>query len=120
MPHRYVEAMVYGVRSMRAQAAGDREGHVRNYIYMVYKDADATLLRLFESFMEAAPQLVLQLYILASNHNRHSPADHLSSESVGGVERRCNRAQIGWAVLETWLHSARFYRLVKGVCWRLG
>ena len=31
---------------------------------MVYEDADATLLRLFESFMESAPQLVLQIYIL--------------------------------------------------------
>ena len=31
---------------------------------MVYEDADATLLRLYESFMESAPQLVLQIYIL--------------------------------------------------------
>ncbi len=31
---------------------------------MVYEDADATLLRLFECFMESAPQLVLQIYIL--------------------------------------------------------
>ena len=31
---------------------------------MVLEDADATLLRLFESFMESAPQLVLQIYIL--------------------------------------------------------
>lgn len=28
---------------------------------MVYEDADATLLRLFECFMESAPQLVLQV-----------------------------------------------------------
>jgi len=31
---------------------------------MIYEDADATLLRLFECFMESAPQLVLQIYIL--------------------------------------------------------
>ncbi len=37
---------------------------IRYYTLMVFEDADATLLRLFESFMESAPQLVLQIYIL--------------------------------------------------------
>ena len=37
---------------------------VKYYTLMVYEDADATLLRLFECFMESAPQLVLQIYIL--------------------------------------------------------
>ena len=71
---------MYGIRSMRAKRAGDRAGHIKNYIYMIYKDADATLLRLFESFMESAPQLVLQLYILASEHNRFKPSEPLNSE----------------------------------------
>ena len=38
--------------------------HLERYTLMVYEDADATLLRLYESFMESAPQLVLQIYIL--------------------------------------------------------
>ena len=40
------------------------EFHLSRYTLMVYEDADATLLRLYESFMESAPQLVLQIYIL--------------------------------------------------------
>ncbi len=38
-----------------------REKSKTYYILMVYEDADATLLRLFECFMESAPQLVLQV-----------------------------------------------------------
>jgi len=36
---------------------------------MVNEDADATLLRLFEAFMESAPQVTLQLYILIHHMN---------------------------------------------------
>lgn len=35
----------------------------RYYHFMIYEDVDSCLLRLFESFLEAAPQLSWQLYI---------------------------------------------------------
>lgn len=38
-----------------------REQRIKYYTLMVYEDADATLLRLFECFMESAPQLILQV-----------------------------------------------------------
>ena len=38
-----------------------REQRIKNYKLMVYEDSDATLLRLFECFMESAPQLILQV-----------------------------------------------------------
>ena len=43
---------------------------------MVYEDADATLLRLFESFMESAPQLVLQIYILIKDPHANRDNDN--------------------------------------------
>jgi len=72
---RYIDSMRYGIlskcartREMNAtteeeKAKWHRE-RVKWYTLMVYEDADATLLRLYESFMESAPQLVLQIYIL--------------------------------------------------------
>ncbi|VDN34319.1 unnamed protein product, partial [Dibothriocephalus latus] len=44
---------------------------------MLYEDADSCMLRLIECFMEAAPQLLLQLYIL------------LSQPAPDGVVRLC-------------------------------
>ena len=38
-----------------------REQRIKYFTLMVYEDADATLLRLFECFMESAPQLILQV-----------------------------------------------------------
>ena len=38
-----------------------RDQRIKYYTLMVYEDADATLLRLFECFMESAPQLILQV-----------------------------------------------------------
>ena len=72
---RYIDSMRYGIMSRlaakREEQAEKEEDRIKFkmerrkwYTLMVYEDADATLLRLYESFMESAPQLVLQIYIL--------------------------------------------------------
>merc|ERR1719270_684761 len=72
---RYIDSMRYGIMSRLAakkeEEAEKEEDRIKFkmerrkwYTLMVYEDADATLLRLYESFMESAPQLVLQIYIL--------------------------------------------------------
>jgi len=72
---RYLDSIRYGILSRCARSKEERaptqtlkekyrRERVKWYTLMVYEDADATLLRLYESFMESAPQLVLQLYIL--------------------------------------------------------
>ncbi len=77
---RYIDAIRYGIMSRyyghlesKAEDPEEREKARRNkvsaYTKMVYEDADATLLRLFECFMESAPQLVLQIYILLKDRH---------------------------------------------------
>ncbi|XP_023324676.1 XK-related protein 4 isoform X2 [Eurytemora carolleeae] len=72
---RYIDSIRYGLLSRmekckeeravnNIEKAKHRKARIKYYTLMVYEDADATLLRLFESFMESAPQLVLQIYIL--------------------------------------------------------
>lgn len=62
---RYYESLQYGLRFRETE---DIEEKKRVYMKMIYEDADATMLRLFESFMESAPQLMLQMYIITKNY----------------------------------------------------
>lgn len=60
MFHRYVHALYLGVQS---RWRGD---HERRHFYwrMMFESADISMLRLLESFLKSAPQLVLQLSIM--------------------------------------------------------
>ena len=54
---------------MRTKKTEEKRKKREWFKQMVYEDVDSALLRLFETFMEAAPQLVLQLYIMLKNKN---------------------------------------------------
>lgn len=62
---RYYESLQYGLKFREAKDPEDKKAF---YMKMIYEDADATMLRLFESFMESAPQLMLQMYIITKNY----------------------------------------------------
>uniref|UniRef100_A0A8C4ZK64 XK-related protein n=1 Tax=Gadus morhua TaxID=8049 RepID=A0A8C4ZK64_GADMO len=61
---RYVHSIYLGVRSRRC---GERE-RWRYYWRMVYEFADVSMLHLLATFLESAPQLVLQLCIVIQTH----------------------------------------------------
>ena len=62
---RYYESLQYGLKFRETQDLSEKK---EIYMKMIYEDADATMLRLFESFMESAPQLMLQVYIISRNY----------------------------------------------------
>lgn len=62
---RYYESLQCGMKFRKTQDPDEKK---RVYMKMIYEDADATMLRLFESFMESAPQLMLQMYIITKNY----------------------------------------------------
>lgn len=58
--HRYVHALYLGVQSRL-----HRDPERRHYYWrMMFESADISMLRLLESFLKSAPQLVLQLSIM--------------------------------------------------------
>lgn len=61
---RYYQSLQYGLKFREAKTYDAKR---QFYLKMIYEDADSALLRVFEAFIEAAPQLLLQIKIL---HNR--------------------------------------------------
>jgi len=64
---RYIDALIYGLKSLKLDPKKEVSQKRHWYHQMIYEDVDSALLRLFECFMEAAPQLTLQLYIMQTN-----------------------------------------------------
>lgn len=95
---RYIDSMRYGLKSRWAGIAERKldpnsaerrkalQKRITYYTLMVYEDADATLLRLFECFMESAPQLVLQIYILIKDPHASKLLDKDSKLVDGDID----------------------------------
>ncbi|XP_055970024.1 XK-related protein 6 isoform X2 [Sorex fumeus] len=61
---RYIRTMYLGIQSQR-----QKEHQRRFYWAMMYEYADVNMLRLLETFLESAPQLVLQLCIMVQRNS---------------------------------------------------
>ncbi|XP_029653640.1 XK-related protein 7-like [Octopus sinensis] len=93
------ESLRYGMKSQTAQSSAEREYYYR---WMLREDTDACMLRLFECFMESAPQLTLQLYILVVD-----PAD--ASNPLRIISLLSSWIGICWS-LASYYKSLRFSR----------
>jgi hypothetical protein len=62
----------YAVKARQAERKKDPVSQRQYYGLMLKEDSDAALLRIFECFLEAAPQLVLQASLLLTHQERFS------------------------------------------------
>lgn len=69
--YRNVEYIHYGFKS-KSRSLSESE---RRYFYkmVLCENADAAMLRMIEAFLESAPQLVLQIYIIMTEANNDGP-----------------------------------------------
>ena len=116
---RYIDSIRYGLLS-RVSARKERQAvniedkvrykkeRKKYFTLMVYEDADATLLRLFECFMESAPQLVLQIYILIKdphanklNDNEYNTLikDPFLKTSIFGISIISSLVSLAWSLV---------------------
>lgn len=56
---RYINYAIHGYKSKQKE-----NNEFYHYIEMIFTDLDASLLRMFEAFIESAPQLVLQICLI--------------------------------------------------------
>ncbi|XP_048452007.1 XK-related protein 4 isoform X1 [Rhincodon typus] len=82
---RYLRTIYLGIRSRRS---GELD-HWRFYWKMVYEYADVSMLHLLATFLESAPQLVLQLCIIIQSHRL---------EALQGLTAAVSLVSLAWAL----------------------
>ncbi|XP_004529460.1 XK-related protein 7 [Ceratitis capitata] len=66
---RYWNSLIYSLKCKRSELRGNRDEQLKYYKLTIKEESDISLIRLFECFMETAPQKILQLSILLMQKN---------------------------------------------------
>lgn len=64
--YRYWKTLVYTIKCKRAELQNDRVEQKKWFERLINEDSDVALVRIFECFLEAAPQKILQITIVLS------------------------------------------------------
>ncbi|XP_076806856.1 uncharacterized protein LOC143450267 [Clavelina lepadiformis] len=81
---RYISVLYFGLRARRTKK-------IEDYQLMYAELSDVSMLRLFECFLESAPQLVLQLYIMI----RVEEGDHI----LTGISACFSLLSLSWTIV---------------------
>ncbi|KAG7213248.1 hypothetical protein KM043_002548 [Ampulex compressa] len=99
----YCETLKHALKARKCEKLGDRNGQRQYYLKMLKEDQDVALLRVFECFLEAAPQQVLQMTILLKNYHTS-----INFEFIHQVASICSSlVSMGWA-MASYHRSIRF------------
>ncbi|CAL7934400.1 unnamed protein product [Xylocopa violacea] len=91
---RYYQTLKYALNAYKSEKRGDRTNQRKYYLQMIKEDQDVALLRVFECFLEAAPQQILQLTILLKNY--HSDINIEFIHQVASI--LSSLGSMGWAM----------------------
>lgn len=128
---RYIETLVYGIRSKVAGKSESDSQQTLLYRRMLDEDTNSSLLRLFHCFLHCAPQAVMQLVFLLSfviYPERNSFSSRLDVSIVQAWTVFTSIISIAWS-LTSYHRSVRFARddkdkikwigLLVAFCWQL-
>ncbi|XP_029679092.1 XK-related protein 6 [Formica exsecta] len=90
----YWETLKYALKARKCEKSGDRTSERRYYMKMLKEDQDVALLRVFECFLEAAPQQILQLTLILKHYDNRINLEfiHQISSIVSSL------VSMGWAM----------------------
>lgn len=90
----YWETLKYALKARRCEKSGDRVGERRYYLRMLKEDQDVALLRVFECYLEAAPQHILQLTLILKHYDNRINLEfiHQAASVVSSL------VSMGWAM----------------------
>ncbi|XP_075155079.1 XK-related protein 4 [Haematobia irritans] len=63
---RYWKSFIYAIKCKKAELVGDKQSQLKNYKLNIREESDVAFIRLFECFLEAAPQKILLISIVLS------------------------------------------------------
>jgi len=69
---RYCDVLKYALKSRKAARKGNYDDQRKYYSLMAKEDSYVSLLRIFECFLEAVPQQILQICIVLAEKNHGS------------------------------------------------
>ncbi|XP_037031972.1 XK-related protein 6 [Bradysia coprophila] len=70
---RYCQSLTYAIASKRAERANNREDQKKYFELLIHEDSDVALIRIFECFLEVAPQKILQITIILGEGRMNVP-----------------------------------------------
>lgn len=90
----YWETLKYALKARKCQRSGDRNGERRFFLKMLKEDQDVALLRVFECFLEAAPQQILQLTLILKHYDNKIDLEivHQAGSIISSL------VSMGWAM----------------------
>ncbi|KAJ6649438.1 XK-related protein 6 [Pseudolycoriella hygida] len=106
---RYCQTLTYAIASKRAERANKKEEQRKYFELLIHEDSDVALIRIFECFLEAAPQKILQITIILNEGRMNVPqilsilSSFLSMAWCIASYHRCIRfAQVDKANISWW------------------